>query len=312
MGLLQYITLHYYSKKSLNTGLLRLAEKFLEKNNHTICDSFILDKPFYQFHNFSSELELFKTALFVPHNKQYTILFSHNLDNISIQKSVSSFDFWNGILSNSSWVTFTDSALSSFSQFFSESDREMIKSINARWVSIGSQKCIFLVCTSKSYEAIDYVSLDEVLPTLISELTQTVENYMPDSSLQNDLFNEISCLIREGLKIYNKAHCFELSNDEILNSTLLTKHEKKYILFELFCRMKFATVKPNICFLSNDHSLKLILFSHEDIDPDMYQMYLQQNLEEYFLPETLSAFIIKDKSVLTSNIDIENFLLTGV
>lgn len=312
MGLLQYINLHYYSKKSLNTGLLRLAQKYLTENTHTICDPFMLDEPFYQFHNFSSELELFKTALFVPHNKQYTILFSHNLDNVSIQKSVSSYDFWNGILSSSSWVSFSDSALSSFSQFFSESDRDAIKSINARWVCIGLKKCIFLVCTSKSKETVDYVSLDEVIPSLISGLTKTVDNYMPDSSLQNDLFNEISCYIRDGLKVFNKAHCFELSNDEIINSSILAKNEKKYIIFELFCRMKFATVKPNICFLSNDHTLKLILFSHEDIDPDMYQMYLQQNLEEYFLPETVSAFVIKDKNVLTSNIDIENFLLTGV
>lgn len=309
MGLLQYINLHYYSKESLHVGLLGLAQKYLEDDYKQFnCDPFLLDKPFFQFHNFSKELELFKTALFIPHNNTFSILFSHNLDNVSIQKSVSSFDFWNGMLTTNSWYTFSENELAPFSQFFSEKDRELISSINVRWLFAGSKRCIFFVCTSNKI-SLDLTSLDDVLPSLIQDLLPTITNYMPNTSLQNDSFNHLSSQINEGLKIYNRAHCFELTNDNLITSDELTKSEKKYIIFQLFCRMKFATVKPNICFLTNTHTLKFVLFSHENIDPDMYQMYIHQNLEEYFLPENLSQCIIRDMGVYTSKTDIENFLI---
>ncbi len=310
MGLLQYINLHYYSKKSLNVGLLRLAQKYLsDKSTASFClDSFLFDKPFFQFHNFSSELELEKTALFVPHNNEYSILFSHALDNVSIQKSRSTYDFWKGMLPDTSWIFFTGSALVSFYQFFSESDRETVQSIQARWLCIGSKPCIFLVCSSRQTK-LDYKSLDDVLPSLSNLLDNTVKNYLPDNSVQNDSFTEIQTSIQAGLSEYLHAHCFELQTSCIMDSSVLAKNEKKYILFELFCRMKLASVKPNISFLSNSHSIKLVLFSHDAIDPDMYEMYLHQNLDGYFLEETLSQLRISDKGIFSLPQDIVNFLL---
>lgn len=312
MGLLQYINLHYYSKTSLQQGLLKLAEKYLDNSNTAIFESFILDKPFYQFHTFSKNLGSCKTALFVPHHNKYSILFSHNLDNVSIQKSVSSYDFWCGMLHSGAWFSFTGTALSSFSQFFSESDRENIYSIYARWLTIGSKKCIFLIAAPNISKPLEYNYIDELIPSLVSDLHKTVDTYMPDSCLQNDSFNDIKGFIDEGMKVFSKVHCFEFSINSILNSPVLSKNEKKYLLFELFCRMKFATVKPNICFLSNEHTLRLVLFSHEEIDSDMYQMYMKQNLEKYFLPETLEGFSITSKGVLNSSIEIQNFILSGV
>lgn len=311
MGLLQYINLHYFSKKSLNVGLLRLAQEYLSNDSSFTCESFILDTPFFQFHNFSSEIELFKTALFVPHNNQYTILFSHNFDNVTIQKSVSTFDFWNGMLPAASWISFSGSSLASLSQFFSESDREEIHTVHAKWICIGSKKCIFLVCTSHNHNVLDFTSLDDVIPALLTDITPTVNNYMPDTSLQNDSFNDIISQIHDGLRVFTKAQCFDLANDFIMESDILTKSEKKYILFELFCRLKFAMVKPNICFLSNNHTLKLIIFSHEEIDSDMYQVYLQQNMEDFFSTETLSNFTIISKGVFTTTTDIESYVLSG-
>lgn len=313
MGLLQYITLHYFSNRSQHLGLLRLADKIL--SNESIKDfstePYLFDKPFFKFHEFAEELGLFKTALFIPHKSMYKIIFSHGFDNVSIEKSESTMDFWDGTLEGNSWIAFKGNSINIFSQFFSSHDSEKIQDIFIKRVPIKSKNCIFLFCTQNKNYLPDYESLDEVISQLFLTITPIISQYMPSNSLQNDSYTSISSMIDIGLSEFKQANSFEISNSLFTESKVLNKNEIQYLLFLLFCRIKFATLKPNICFLSNSHSIKIILFSHENIDSDMYEMYLLQNLQEYYTPDTLSYFSVKDHGVSTSKSQLESFLFSG-
>lgn len=176
-------------------------------------------------------------------NNEYSVINSFGLDAKSIQLSLSTQDFWNGLCPSSNEIyTFSKSenTIGPFLQFFSSEIIDKLSKISL--VKLPNEN-IFLVCNSQISDELknELLMFDEnVLQNELSSLPQT-ENYLNFSldctSLQNVYNNFYASVVNE---IYNRLLCsyfkdiyitkdtnilkFAINKQECNNPSVLIKH----------------------------------------------------------------------------------------
>ncbi len=261
-------------------GLLARAEEF-ENSKQTSKEIKKLPLTFVSFaqKNFFSVCGILSNK-----NDFYYLKKSFGLDLKSIENSVSTKDFWDGIINDkTSWNVFEGEKLNPFFQLFSEKIKENLKKIAILpFVHENQQNYFFVInpadLTLKTDK--DFILL----------LTETLEQSSTEQSLADFDFNKGFSISAANLFIISAKlalnSAFSNFNEEIANELKISAME---VIFELLKKL-FAF--PNTCVLGTDEEIKCVLFAKEEVDEKLLQFQLNNSIKDFFDNNSFSNLLV--------------------
>ena len=252
-------TVQINSEKSNSVGLLKRIIRMNEKNR--------LD-----FFDYVNKYNLSQCAVFRLNNGVFQIDTCYGFDCNSILKSVSTVDFWNGLISQKNTpLLFSkkDNSIQPLYQFFSDNLIDIIDSI----VLYRSQEDVILFCSSSSIE------------TLIEDkdfFTQfcSLDKFDFDFAFSNDdiYFNDNPAAAKANTYIIN---LYDSIKDFIENQNI-SENQKLHFEQVIFYNVFYSLRK---CFPKNpmeeaDYAINLYLQARNSIPKRMLEQHLKLTLND--------------------------------
>lgn len=258
-------------------GLLSHMEAILARDkalrSSGSMDDSIQKKKIADYHSFSERAALKQSAVLVPFGRRFFMRYEHGFDAVSIFKSVSSVDFWNGTLpQHQQWHTFSGDDLEPFYQLFSSEFNHNLTDLHIKSFILLADvpiQAILLVAD----KTIDREFIDENIPELAdyiaAEISNSIEANHPTP-------------LQEGSRIFSvsiKEPVAEITDILHIDTEALDLLFP-VVLSETLNRLQQILSSDDIVFPLNEFDI-VLFFSHADnMDADLLQFQLQK----YFIP----------------------------
>lgn len=276
MGLLS----HIQELNGQKGGLLARAQEF-ENSKQTSKEIKKLSMTFVSF----AQKNFFNICgVLSDKNDFYYLKKSFGLDLQSIENSVSTKDFWDGIINDrTDWNIFEGEGLNPFFQLFSQKIKENLKKIAILpFLHENHQNYFFVINPENSTLKND--------KDFISLLNETLEQSSTEQSLTDFDFTK-------GFSI-SAANLFIISAKLALTSTFnnfneqLTQELKNAAMEVIFESLKKLFAFPNTCVLGTDEEIKCVLFAKEEIDENLLQFQLNNSIKDFFNNDSFSNLLV--------------------
>lgn len=261
-------------------GLLARAEEF-ENSKQTSKE---IKKVPLTFVSFAQKNFFNVCGILSAKNDFYYLRKSSGLDLKSIENSVSTKDFWNGIIDdNNKWNIFEGESLNPFFQLFSDKIKENLKKIAILPFENESQQNYFFVINPQNLS----LRADSDFILLLKE---TLEQNSTEQSLADFDFNKGFAISAANLFIISAklalTSAFSSFNDQIKNELTSAAME---VIFE---SLKKLFAFPNTCVLGSDEEIKCVLFAKEEIDEKLLQFQLNNSIKDFFDNNSFSNLLV--------------------
>lgn len=297
MGLMSQISsaaANDISVKSKGSGLLAKA---LKASNRT----------FNSFQDWCQDNNLLHCGVFIPVHGMMVLTHAWGIDSQTIEKSISSKDFWNGTLKDNKVNSFSknDNSFYDFLQFFSFDLRSKVSNI-------------------------DFIKFDEDISTgyfsVLMNFTTTDEPY---TKFNANLLNRIKLVNKletydfnkdkDTIDTYVKTNEYTLYSLNLANSVktaidlqnLPEENIKKSVLNciyeQIFYLIKQAFPSPSFVSFKEKNNLKIAYYNISDIDNELLQNHLNLLLNDLLCNIKTKPVLIKSSSSNNTH-DIINFL----
>lgn len=274
----------------LDMGLLSHAEQLLAvKLASQPAVFYSTQHKINDFHSFAEKVGVMRACILVPYGKRFFMQYEHGFDAISIFKSVSSTDFWNGTLpENNDWYTFNGVALEPFYQLFSKSVVENLVALHMKTLTIIADvpiKVIMIVAD----DIIDKALLDENIPELGAFIAD-------DLSSLNTVFSTPHFSVTPTLDVGKMftmetvSAIAEIADDLHIDAEAL-EILSPVVVFESFNRIKKLLFKDDFCIPGENCKLRILFSQAPSLDNDLLQFQLQKNLLSFFDKATSKIYI---------------------
>ena len=276
MGLLS----HIQNLKGHNTGLLARAESLALSQKEKSSEN-----DFLPFADFAEKKGFAVCGIFSQAEDFFYLKKSHNLDLVCIADSVSTKDFWDGLIQDeSSWILFEGDRLTSLYQLFSEKIKNEIKSLAVfPFTAENTQNYFFVINPAGSIKE----SGTEELKT---ELTKTLSDTTSAQKVKK-------INLEAGFAI-SPAHLFIISAKLSLESIFsgvpenLKDSVKKSAMEIIYSRSQRLFSEPNACICGRDEEIKCVIFAREEIDEKLLQHQINVSTQDLFCNEQTSNLLV--------------------
>lgn len=190
-----------------------------------------------------------RLAVFSKKENYYNIIYSAEVNEQSVNASTSSVDFWDGTFKSDSWELFSGENLVPYLQFFTPEERHTVFSVYLKRLQIQNDDYIVLIPFDTESDSKN-VNLDKLEDNIISFLKKK----SPSEKILTGLNNCKNALL-----------------------LILTGKEKTLKVF--FNQIKQVVSESDICVLESDNLVKIVLFTNDEIDIDLYQIQFLQTIE---------------------------------
>lgn len=215
----------------------------------------------------------------------YYLSETQNLDLTTITKSLSTKDFWDGLITDKkNWNFFEGENLNPFFQLFSTEIKDKIKKISIFPFSHENSDCYFFA-----------LNFQEELNLSVSEFAESLSKILENKSLQNkslpgetklcegfDISNASLFIISAKLSLEEAFENFSSPFKELLKQTALK---------QLFEYLKTLFSFPNCCALGQDEEIKAVIFSKEEIDEKFLQFQLNISTKKFFMNSNMQNLL---------------------
>jgi len=213
------------------------------------------------------------------------------------------------------WITYSTSALKRFLTFFSSSEADSLQAIHASYLGVfrDIRVCVIAVESNLSpYRTpIDSEALSESYGTFLkaeinasfSVLSLLFPGAITD---RNSIDEKAKSQIGSGMK----AALIAMSLVPLFGNpeNIATDPQKAEIYRAIVSRIKKKAGPSNIVKVSEDYTVKVVLFSAQALDFGMYVRQLFNPLEKAFGIPRISRIAVQNKGYAESVQDIANFL----
>lgn len=237
-------------------------------------------KKIADYHSFSERTALRRSAVLVPFGKRFFMRYEHGFDAVSIFKSISSIDFWNGTIpQHQDWHTVSGSNLEPFYQLFSNEVVQDLTAIHIKSFVVLADvpiKAIIIVVD----ETMDKGLVDDHIPYLADFIASDVSN--DESFFSSPIFSSTPSI--------DNCKSFTLTIKEAIAEIadlLYVDAEAFDILFPVFLsetknRLRHLLGKGDYALPGNEFNIILLFSQGKSIDADLLQFQLQKNLFSLF------------------------------
>lgn len=245
-----------------------------------------IDDPFVFFKNFCEEIGLQKTVLLIPHENQYKAIFSYGVESASRDESVSTFDFWDGTISENKWYSFFGEDLCPFYQLFSSDDAQLLKHLHIKKIEITENTfAILLILEDYANSLIDLETIEIILPNLKSYLA-----YMIDLSNENVFFKEnqeISCIkdkIYSEIAKFNTGFLYTISLQSIFRQLQdSVSFDDFFHIFSFIFHLVSSNQDENeIWYFTEELEIRNVIFAQTEMDLSKYIDNLNNIIKDSF------------------------------
>lgn len=230
----------------------------------------LLEKHFFanlSFAEICKKYAIATSAIFTQNENEFSISACFGFDAESILKSISTFDFWNGLFQNKNYIDAEAETLSPFFQLFSNELKETVSRVICK--KIENENFCMLVFQN---DELSNLEINHFFSD-VSHLNETQNNFFDFSKIDFSrvLQNENTTLI-------------SLDFDKAIRLSLQNQNEKfsATLYAEIFAKLSETFLKPNAIFPSLENRANIVLFAHENFD-----LSLLQNHFAYFLKPIL-------------------------
>lgn len=246
--------------------------------------------------DFSKKSNVKGCALFSCVSGKMVMTDCMGFDAITISKSVSSVDFWNGTIRPlAKWISFDKDNLRQFFQFFSENDLKKIEILHFLRIS---KDVVFLA--AQLDEVINLPAEHEVIkqiPSKYSDKLPTISAADKNFPFTNSNVSLLSVSLHQVL-------------DEILNKN--TDSTCRTVIENTICRAVYYKISqscaaPNKAFYVGKNEIKLVIFSLSGIDESLFLFHMTNSIEDILGDSAKSVVIIKSGTAKTV-LEIREFL----
>lgn len=268
-------------------GLYNLACAALNNAAHEYIDNLFTD-----FHTAANESRLAGFAVFFPQGSEFRIILNKGFNAETVRKSVSTADFWNGMLNEEGWHFIRGDALTPFFQLFSAYDaafdclsikKAAYKGVPFIFAAAGEFSDIFL-----------QKQLDTILPFIERTYTVLHTFYKPASVLHRN--TDFSARAKERFKS-GKTSLYTVKLNKLFESlfALLGPSDFDFITSCIAAAAAPLGKSPPLCLLSDDESCLYILIQDKeggDFCTDMktaFKRMFSQKRAEFMRAENASA-----------------------
>lgn len=313
MGLLQKLEAQKALPQKRAKGLIKRAESYafvkpkIEKNTFSqkqkTYTPLLIDESHVYFSEFSQNHAFVFSGILRLDKKNYSLAYSYKLQNNATFNSTK--DFWDGTLLHSdTWNIFKEKDLSAFYQFFTDELHDTML-IGIKHYTINQNSYIFFFAIDKKHQTYcQILKNDQKLHDFICIIDELFLQY---THLSNE--NSIPEIqkIQDALAQKRQAYCISLINKSLAKNQLISEYGITAI-YEAIAKVSRQLIPPpGFCVLQK-HTIKLLLFSNETFDAELFLSLFTEYLSDYLHYATLIGFEI-DMFIKTKELQaIEDFL----
>jgi hypothetical protein len=286
-------------------GLLAHAEHILRStqfNYHT-------DDPFIFFSSFVEELGFSKMCVLLTDENQFKVFFSCGFNSETFEKAVSTKDFWDGTIpQQDEWFSVSDEDVVSFRQLFSDSDNAEISMLHIKKIEVNGEPCIIIIAENTKQSLVDTDMVDVVLPYLIPHIPNCLDTTRITSGSAFATKCETAVNAENSLIENAMGFMFSVSLDKYFESFENLTPEAKQLLFKsLHYAISILTKLPDIIYADNN-TIKIIRFSNNDLDEELYAYQLKKTVSPIFAAEKAELIDIQCLGSATDINELADFL----
>lgn len=235
-------------------GLYSLACAALNKNRHEYVHEYeheYIDSLFTDFHRMADEIRLTGFAVLFSVNSGYKIILNKGFNAETVRKSVSTADFWNGMLQDETWHFIKGEALNPFFQLFSAYDA----SFDCLSIKKTSHKgCPFIfIAAGEIADVFLQKQLDALMPLIERTYTILHAFYKPVDIVHQK--TDFSVQAKERFKS-GKASLYIVKLNKLFESlfALLAPSDFDFITSCIGAAPASFTAESPLCFSADDES----------------------------------------------------------
>lgn len=246
-------------------------------------------KKIADYHRFSERTALKQSAVLVPFGRRFFMRYEHGFDAVSIFKSVSSVDFWNGTVpQNQQWHTFAGQDLEPFYQLFSNEVVHRLATVHVK---------SFVVLADAPIQAIMIATDDTIDRDLIDENMSDLADFIA-ADISNDA-TFFSAPIFSSIPVLDCGKVFTVSTREAvaeIADMLSVDVETLDILFPVLFseannRIRRLLSSSDFAFPDNDFNITLLFPRASSLDADLLQFQLQKFFAPLFGESSSKIFV---------------------
>ena len=271
MGLLSRIENLSTEKK----GLLARASQLKTSGDGLSCKN---EESELDFLAFAEKNGFSCSGVLSPHEDFYYLSDTQNLDLETILYSLSTKDFWSGLVNDEKdWNFFEGEKLNPFFQFFSDGLKERIENISVLPVMVsGAVHYFFTVNTPDKDKFSDPLLKEQLEKILKRESNSTTSCGFLDKEKITEGFSFSSAslfIISAKLSLEDALRDFASPFKELL---------KKTAIKQLYAYMKRLFSFPNCCVFGRDEEFKAVIFSKDETDEKLLQFQVNLSAKKFF------------------------------
>lgn len=216
----------------------------------------------------------------------YYLSETQNLDLTTITKSLSTKDFWDGLISDKKGrIFFEGESLNPFFQLFSTEIKDKIKNISIFPFSHENSTCYFFALNFQEELNLSETEFAENLRKILESKPLQNQNLPGETKLCEgfDVSNASLFIISAKLSLEEAFKNFSSPFKELLKQTALK---------QLFEYLKTLFSFPNCCALGQDEEIKAVIFSKEEIDEKFLQFQLNISTKKFFLNSNMQNLLV--------------------
>lgn len=319
-------------------GLLSSGILFLDKHNQISaagknCCTFsvfndnsnqLFSLPFKNIHNLLNNHGISHIGLFVPFNNTYHLVVNHGFDFDTTLQSKSSLNFWLGAIGENpeenTWYQETASSLDSFLQLFSLKDRDNISMLHLKFCNIGKTKnCIIIATQPNTQELItDHIlnSIDDNWEILADAFKPIINRFVEALSVDemDRLIDDKDELIERCLSDDLKGNMYSINLNRFIDELIIhnTKSDSFIISHFIVPELKKALDDTCICSKLSDNSIKLIVFSHFNLNISLFIEKIHFYLKPYFEENAINKIQIVSSGCTNETETLYKFITSAV
>jgi len=297
MGLLSRISselpVQAVSSETHKTGLLAKSSQ--------LC----LKPVLRSFSEFCRANSLAHSALFSLVHGSFVITECEGLDALSVARSVSSRDFWNGMSIGTDEVrsfSKSDAAFSAFYQFFSPAFKDRICGLHFLKVS---ETCIFMTVDTESCRSGCLPA--GVLRTSILQYLSASKETSEDVPYTVSVPGHADAVL---LLLSVKIAINEAVRESGLSDAVLQNAVFSAVYAEIVSLLKTHFPSPNMCGKSSGGEIKIGLYAHSGFDDSLLQFHITRELSPV-LSSFSHSIVLINAGTASSSDDVRRFMAEG-
>lgn len=267
-------------------GLLAKAEAYRNKN--------------IEFFDWCKKNNFTRCGIYQESDGFYHLTDCAGFDLKTISLSVSTKDFWDGLLKEKKTVVFKDDTLLPLMQFFSEKIKGEVRQITVLPFISGGKQAYFLLLGELDAEKEHGIIFD--LTKILSKENAGKTEFDKPVEEGIALYPASLFIISAKLAVEKEFSQFQGNLREDLISTAMKN------IFHLLSPLFQA---PNILTLGSDFELKAVLFTKDDVEPKLIQYHINKSLGQFFENNPPASVLVLLAGKCFNAKGTKSFLLQG-